>query len=142
MCFEERSCRGRSVSSLEWNPKYTELFASAYRSGISGSGGISGYYSTPSTSNTSNSTSQSPLVHVWNAYVPTRPELTFTCGSDVLSLAFDARAPQTLVGGTFSGQLVRWDTRVRGSAPVLKSPPGSGHAHPVFSLSALDHDCK
>lgn len=57
--------------------------------------------------------------------------------SDVLSVAFSPFHPNLLIGGTYAGQILVWDTRSK-SLPVLKSPlSASGHTHPVYSLSLV-----
>lgn len=43
-----------------------------------------------------------------------------------------------MIGGTYSGQILLWDTRSRHPNPVLKTPlSSSGHTHPVYSLSLV-----
>lgn len=43
--------------------------------------------------------------------------------------------PNLIVGGTYTGQILVWDSREK-SLPVLKSPLTSqGHTHPVYSLA-------
>lgn len=43
--------------------------------------------------------------------------------------------PNMIIGGTYSGQIVLWDTRAKAD-PVLKTPlTGSAHTHPVYSMS-------
>jgi dynein intermediate chain len=55
--------------------------------------------------------------------------------SDVLAAIFSPFHPNLIVGGSYSGQILLWDTRAR-SLPVLKTPlSASGHTHPVYSLS-------
>jgi hypothetical protein len=45
--------------------------------------------------------------------------------------------PNLVVGGTYSGQILLWDTRAK-SLPVLKSPlSASGHTHPVYSMTMI-----
>lgn len=40
-----------------------------------------------------------------------------------------------VIGGSYSGQILLWDTRAK-SLPVLKTPlSASGHTHPVYSLA-------
>lgn len=43
------------------------------------------------------------------------------------------------MGGTYSGQILLWDTRSRHSYPILKTPlsSSSGHTHPIYSLSMV-----
>lgn len=55
--------------------------------------------------------------------------------SDILSASFSPFQPNLIVGGSYSGQILLWDTRAR-SHPVLKTPlSAAGHTHPVYSLS-------
>jgi dynein intermediate chain len=52
----------------------------------------------------------------------------------VLSVLFSPFNPSLIIGGTYSGQILIWDTRAR-SLPVLKTPlSATGHTHPVYSL--------
>jgi dynein intermediate chain len=45
--------------------------------------------------------------------------------------------PTLVIGGTYSGQIVLWDTRSK-SLPVLKTPlSASGHTHPVYSMQMV-----
>jgi dynein intermediate chain len=63
------------------------------------------------------------LVLVWNsmhqhfsnikAHMPTRPEFTFYAQSPVLSASFSEFHPNYIVGGTYAGQILLWDTRAR-----------------------------
>lgn len=58
--------------------------------------------------------------------------------SDILSIAFSPFNSNLVVGGTYSGQILLWDTRSRNPNPVLKTPLStSGHTHPVYSLAHL-----
>jgi dynein intermediate chain len=57
--------------------------------------------------------------------------------SDVLSVAFSPFHPNLVVGGTYSGQILLWDTRSK-QLPVLKTPlSAAGHTHPIYSLSLV-----
>jgi len=48
---------------------------------------------------------------------------------------FSPYNPNLIIGGTYSGQILLWDTRAR-SLPVLRTPlSASGHTHPVYSLA-------
>ena len=77
------------------------------------------------------------LVCVWNQHLLERPEYTFHAQSDVLSVSFSPFHPTTIIGGTYSGQILLWDLRAR-HMPVLKSPlSAAGHTHPVYSLSMV-----
>ncbi len=57
--------------------------------------------------------------------------------SDVLSICFSPFHPNLIFGGTYSGQILLWDTRAR-HLPILKSPlSASGHTYPVYSLQMV-----
>lgn len=57
--------------------------------------------------------------------------------SDVLSVAFSPFHPNLIIGGTYAGQILIWDTRAK-SLPQLKSPLGAaGHTHPIYSLNIV-----
>jgi len=66
-----------------------------------------------------------------------RPEYVFTCQSPVMTLAFSRFHPTIVIGGTYSGQIVLWDMRAKGS-PVARSPLSAvGHTHPIYSLAIV-----
>lgn len=53
-------------------------------------------------------------------------------------MCFSPFHPNLVIGGTYSGQIVLWDTRSRSPNPVLKTPlSASGHTHPVYSLEMV-----
>ncbi|KAF8537954.1 WD40-repeat-containing domain protein [Trichophaea hybrida] len=66
-----------------------------------------------------------------------RAEYVFHAQSDVLTARFSPFHPNLIVGGAYSGQVLLWDTRAK-SQPVLKTPlTGSGHTHPVYSVTVI-----
>ena len=96
------------------------------------------------------------MAAVWNLHLKDRPEFlfhaqvsasrnavwlvthTFRAQSDILAVQFSQFQPNIVIGGTYSGQILLWDTRSRGPNPVLKTPlSASGHTHPVYSLSLV-----
>lgn len=122
--FDEKHCRKRQISDLQFSPQYQELFLSSYNRNPSAPNEAAG------------------LVLLWNSHVPSRPEYTFTATSDVLSARFSPFHPQLVIGGSYSGQVLLWDMRTSGrtGAPVQKTPlSGShlGHTHPVYSISII-----
>lgn len=80
-------------------------------------------------------------MQVWNQHLHSRPEYVFHSTSDILTAKFSPFHPNLIVGGSYSGQILLWDTRssrAGGGAPVQKTPlTGSGHAHPVYSISIV-----
>ncbi|KAI5478574.1 dynein intermediate chain, cytosolic [Pseudohyphozyma bogoriensis] len=118
--YEERWGRGRSVTGVQWSPKFPELFVASYNKN-------------PMAVNEPDG-----IACVWNLHLLERPEFVFHSQSDVLSVSFTPFHPNLLVGGTYSGQILLWDTRSRHPNPVLKTPlSASGHTHPVYSLSMV-----
>jgi dynein intermediate chain len=81
------------------------------------------------------------LVQVWNQHLQSRPEYVFHSTSDILTAKFSPFHPNLIVGGSYSGQVLLWDTRssrAGGGAPVQKTPlTGSGHTHPVYNISII-----
>lgn len=54
--------------------------------------------------------------------------------SDVLSVTFSPFHSNLIFGGTYSGQILLWDTRAK-HLPVLKTPlSAAGHTHPVYAM--------
>ncbi|KAF8822435.1 cytoplasmic dynein intermediate chain [Cardiosporidium cionae] len=76
-------------------------------------------------------------VLVWNMAMPQRPEYIFTYQSAVCSALFNKFQPNIIIGGTFSGSIVIWDSRAK-SKPVQRTAlTPRGHMHPVI-FSSLD----
>ena len=65
------------------------------------------------------------------------PTYTFSLQSDVLSVTFSPFHSNLVFGGTYSGQILLWDTRSR-HLPVLKTPlSAAGHTHPVYAIQMV-----
>eukprot|EP01105_Mastigella_eilhardi_P016475 TRINITY_DN3768_c0_g1_i1.p1 TRINITY_DN3768_c0_g1~~TRINITY_DN3768_c0_g1_i1.p1 ORF type:complete len:702 (+),score=201.88 TRINITY_DN3768_c0_g1_i1:231-2108(+) len=111
-------CRGRAVTDLSWSPKHSELVVASYS-------GSELSWSEPD-----------GLVLVWNvsSLNLTTPEFEFTCQSPVLSVLFSPVDATVLLGSTYSGQIVLWDTRAR-AAPVQTLSPS--HTFPVYCMSTV-----
>ena len=122
--FDEKQTRKRQITDLQFSPHFQELFLSSYNRNPSAPSDAAG------------------LVLLWNSHAPSRPEYTFSTTSDVLSARFSPFHPNLVIGGSYSGQVLLWDTRSSGrtGAPVQKTPlSGShlGHTHPVYSISIV-----
>ncbi|GAA5827366.1 hypothetical protein JCM11251_003782 [Rhodosporidiobolus azoricus] len=112
--------RGRSVTGLDWSPKFPELFVASYNKNPMAVNGPDG------------------MAAIWNLHLQDRPEFVFHSQSDILSIAFSPFHPSLLVAGTYSGQILLFDTRSRTPNPVLRTPlSAAGHTHPVYSLSMV-----
>lgn len=115
----------RAITDVDWSAKHPELLAVSYSR-----------KRTPTTHG-----DQDGLVAVWNMHVRDRPEFVFQAPSDVVSVLASPFHPHLFIGGTYSGEVLLWDTRHR-RLPVQRSPlafsmQGSGHCAPVTTLRLL-----
>lgn len=77
------------------------------------------------------------VLQVWNIHLQDRPEYVFHAQSDILVAKFSPFHPNVMVGGTYSGEVLLWDTRAK-AGPVQKSPlTGSGHTHPIYAVDIV-----
>ncbi|KAJ5663828.1 WD40-repeat-containing domain protein [Penicillium longicatenatum] len=121
--WDERWSKKRMVTDISFSQKFPELVLASY------------------TKNPSAPHEPDGLVQVWNQHLQSRPEYVFHSTSDILTAKFSPFHPNLIVGGSYSGQVLLWDTRssrMGGGAPVQKTPlTGSGHTHPVYSISIV-----
>lgn len=118
--FDERWAAERAVTDIAFHPTHPEAFYAAYNARGDGS-------------------TQDPdgVVLMWSAAMRQRPEYTFHCQSAVLAIATTEFAPTVVVGTTYSGQVVMWDTRAK-STPVQRSALSSNaHTYPVYSVAVV-----
>ncbi|KAJ3216329.1 hypothetical protein HDU67_009680 [Dinochytrium kinnereticum] len=121
MCsfYDEKLSKNRSITDVDWSPKYSELLLCSYNKNQSAVNEANG------------------LVLVWNLHLAERPEFVFQAQSDVMTAKFSEFHPNLIIGGTYSGQILLWDTRAK-SLPVLKTPLSAvGHTHPVYSMALV-----
>ncbi|CAH0016184.1 hypothetical protein V2G26_014318 [Clonostachys chloroleuca] len=117
--FDDRWSKKRMISGIDFSPKFGELLLASY------------------TKNPTAPHEPDGLVQVWNAHMHERPEYVFTAQSDILTAKFSPYHPNLIVGGSYSGQVLLWDTRAK-AAPVQKTPlTGYGHAHPIYSVDIV-----
>ncbi|KAL4944344.1 hypothetical protein BDV06DRAFT_94638 [Aspergillus oleicola] len=121
--WDERWSKKRMISDISFSPKFPELVLASY------------------TKNPSAPHEPDGLVQIWNQHLHSRPEYVFHSTSDILTAKFSPFHPNIVVGGSYSGQVLLWDTRssrAGGGAPVQKTPlTGAGHTHPVYSISII-----
>ncbi len=140
--YDESFCAGRAVTDISWSPHYKELLLTAMhvRGGMTSMGLGSTAMDLGSSSKSPESTFSTDsdgLVLVWSLHRHNTPEFVFTCQSPVMTAKFDKFSSNLVVGATFSGQIVLWDTRAK-SQPVQRTPlSASGHTHPVYSLEIV-----
>ncbi|XP_072226733.1 dynein axonemal intermediate chain 2 [Leuresthes tenuis] len=71
--------------------------------------------------------------YIWDVENPNRPEMTLKPVSLLVCLDYNPKDSHTLVGGSYNGQIVYWDTR-RGSQPVEYSSLEHSHRDPVYKI--------
>ncbi|KAF5338661.1 hypothetical protein D9611_012804 [Ephemerocybe angulata] len=114
--FDEQLGKNRSITDIDWSPKYPELSVASYNKNGSALNEPDG------------------IVAVWNLHLLERPEFVFHSQSDVLTVTFSPFHSNYIFGGTYSGQILLWDTRSK-HLPVLKTPlSAAGHTHPVYAM--------
>jgi dynein intermediate chain, cytosolic len=115
--FIDDNCAGRAVTSLEWSLKHQELLLAAY-----------------SKSDDFNLNQSNGLIQLWSLALRKTPEFTFSCQTEITSAIFHKFIPKLVVGATYTGQILIWDTRGK-PLPVQKTPPGGKfHSHPIYCL--------
>jgi len=74
-------------------------------------------------------------------HLHSRPEYIFHATSDVLTARFSPFNPSLILGGSYSGQVLLWDTRSKSPLPVQKTPltgaSSGGHTHPIYAISVI-----
>ena len=121
--FFDELCAKRVVTSLEWSLKHQELLLTSF-----------------SKADDFNLNQQNGLILLWSLALRKTPEFTFRCQAEVTSSIFHPYNPKMVIGGTFTGQVLFWDTRGK-STPINKTPLGIGggnsgktHSGPITCL--------
>ncbi|ORZ08066.1 WD40-repeat-containing domain protein [Lobosporangium transversale] len=116
---DDKWSKNRSVTDVGWSTKHPELIVSSYNKN-------------PLAVNEPDG-----IVCVWNVHLDDRPEFVFHSQSDVLTVRFSDFHPNLIIGGTYSGQILLWDTRAK-SLPILKTHLSvGGHTHPVYAMDMV-----
>ena len=64
--------------------------------------------------------------------------VTIRFQSPVMSIGFSKFHPNYVIGGTYSGQVILWDTRSGKRTPIQRSPlSSSAHTHPIYCLDVV-----
>uniref|UniRef100_A0A665TVC3 Dynein axonemal intermediate chain 4 n=1 Tax=Echeneis naucrates TaxID=173247 RepID=A0A665TVC3_ECHNA len=108
--------RGRSVSSMTWNKKNSDLLAVGYGE--------------------SDSTTQRPgLVCCWSLKNPTWPDHVLVCDSAVMSLDFSVSSPWQLAVGLQNGSIIIYNIQMDNRSQVFTSSAClNRHLGPVWQL--------
>ncbi|VDP83538.1 unnamed protein product [Echinostoma caproni] len=120
--FDERWSKRRTVTSLEWSSVFPELLLASYHRNEEAVHEPEG------------------VCLIWNMKFPKKnsPEYIFHCQSPLTSATLSKFHPNLVIGGTYSGQIVLWDSRANKRTPVQRSPLTSwAHTHPVFAITLV-----
>jgi dynein intermediate chain len=73
------------------------------------------------------------LILLWNLNKK-KQEYSIICQTEITSAIFHKHNPNLIIGGTYTGQIIVWDTRGK-PVPVQKTPSGGKyHSHPIYCL--------
>lgn len=145
---DDKWSKHRAVTDVDVSPFYPELTLVSYtardfldeeESDATGSRqwDTMGNSASASSALTDVSSLTDGVVLLWSTALPTRPEYRFTCHSQVTSACFNPFDRHLIIGGTYSGQIVIWDTRAK-SAPVRKTSLSScSHTHPIYAMTVI-----
>lgn len=115
--FDSELCGSRSVTCLEWSPKHNELLLAAYTK-----------------SEEFNINQSNGQILLWSLAMRKVPEYKFTCQTEITAATFHKFNPKLVIGASYTGQILIWDTRGK-NLPVQKTPPGGKfHSHPIYCL--------
>ncbi|CAM9172824.1 unnamed protein product [Discosporangium mesarthrocarpum] len=126
---EDRWCADRALTDIQWSMHRAELVLASYSA--------KGHGLQPGLSSLHVNSDPDGLVLVWSLAMQHRPEYQLSSQSPVLTARFHPFNPHVVLGGTYSGQVMVWDTRVK-VLPVQRTPLStSGHTHPVYNLELI-----
>eukprot|EP00759_Apiculatamorpha_spiralis_P054521 PhF_6_TR6959/c0_g1_i2/m.10262/K10415/DYNC1I, DNCI; dynein intermediate chain, cytosolic len=123
---DEQLSRNCAVTSVSFQPtKGSEFFVASYREM-----GSSSVFFGPSSDS---------VVLGWSVHVP-RPAFKLTTPLDVTQVQYCQFRANLVIGGTYTGQVVLWDTR-KGESPVITTPVlKETHTNPVFGMNMIGTD--
>jgi dynein intermediate chain 1 len=115
--FSTEKSRKKNVTSIQWNPKYRDLFAVGY-----------GNYSFHQQS--------TGLICCYTIKNPTWPEYYFTTDTGVMCLDFHPLQPALLAVGLYDGTVMVFDIRLKGhNKPIYMSTVRTAkHTDPVWQV--------
>ncbi|XP_053707585.1 dynein intermediate chain 3, ciliary [Synchiropus splendidus] len=113
--FRDPNQLKRTVTGLSWHPDNGRTLAAAFScpeyQGMSADQNMDSY--------------------IWDIENPHCPEVTLSPHSPLLCLEYNPKDCHILVGGSYNGQIVVWDTR-KGCRPVEVSAMDQSHQDPVY----------
>ena len=117
------SSQNRVVIGLEWSQHAQDLFMASFND-------TNDFFS-----------QQSGLIELWSLTNRKSPDYTINYQTVLTTSIFHPFNPKIILGGTYTGQIVMWDTKSK-PIPIQKSPMGIGgsstsktHSHPISCLA-------
>ncbi|CAF0762922.1 unnamed protein product [Didymodactylos carnosus] len=120
--FDERWTKHRIVTCIDISTYYPELILASY------------------SQNDESPHESDGVALVWNTKYKQKPtpEYVYNCQSWITSCCFSKFHPNIILAGTYSGQIVVWDTRTNKRTPVQRTAlSASSHTHPVYCLQVI-----
>ncbi|CAF1006457.1 unnamed protein product [Didymodactylos carnosus] len=120
--FDERWTKHRIVTCIDISTYYPELVLASY------------------SQNEESPHESDGVALVWNTKYRQKPtpEYVYNCQSWITSCCFSKFHPNIILGGTYCGQIVVWDTRTNKRTPVQRTAlSASSHTHPVYCLQVI-----
>ena len=121
LTFFDSNCVNRTINSLQWSLKYTELLLTSY------------------TKPKAILSEKNGLINLWSLALRDFPEFILTSQAEITSSIFHTYTPKLIIGGTFAGQVLLWDTRGK-EIPIMKTPLGvigDSHNSPIVGLGVV-----
>eukprot|EP01088_Endostelium_zonatum_P020526 TRINITY_DN7616_c0_g1_i1.p1 TRINITY_DN7616_c0_g1~~TRINITY_DN7616_c0_g1_i1.p1 ORF type:complete len:875 (+),score=363.98 TRINITY_DN7616_c0_g1_i1:2490-5114(+) len=139
---DPRWTKNRAVSDMAWSPRFNDLIAVSYSLPSSSSGpgdSSSASGARDEVASVIGAGDADGVVCIWSIHgTLQRPEYVFTCQSPVTSVLLPKYHPTLVVGGTYSGQIVLWDTRTKyggGASGVVSNPNNLNNNSNLNSLN-------
>ncbi|XP_073829587.1 cytoplasmic dynein 1 intermediate chain-like isoform X3 [Musca autumnalis] len=117
--FDNHMSTNRCITDVDWSPFFTDLIVASYHS------------------NVDEPLAPEGVALVWNTtFDKSSPESIMHCSSAIMSIRFAESNPNIIIGGTYSGQIVLWDTRSPKPIPVQSTKINCGaHVQPIRCLN-------
>jgi len=120
--YDDALTRTRTVTALSFQPmKGSEFFIASYRELNTAFG----------------QGANDSMILGWSVHVKRAPAFKLTAPLDVTQAQYCTFRSNIVIGGSYSGQVILWDTR-KGETPVMVTPVmKETHTNPVFGINML-----
>ncbi|KAM3188272.1 hypothetical protein ACTXT7_000588 [Hymenolepis weldensis] len=138
--FDEVWTTRRAVTALDWSLNHPEIVLAAYSAVQKDEMALTPVDLYPAAATADG------VCLLWNLKSKkseSGPDSIFTCQAPVTTAIFSDFHPNLIIGGTYVGQIVIWDTRVNRQTPIQRTGPAgnTGHWEPIRALAVTgDHN--